>query len=142
MVFTIASLLMRFMASKVSDVYGRPVLKVSLVILCLALCCLGTWQTIAGFLSGTVIYGVATGMLSPAISAWTIDLSDDDKRGLSVATMYIGLEAGIGLGAFFSGWFFKDITTRIPYIFYGMGVMNALAVMYLFLYRTKKDILT
>ena len=138
MVFTVASLLMRFLAGKASDNYGRkPVLKISLIVLCIALVWIGTAQTITGFIIGAVLYGVATGMLSPAISAWTVDLSDADKRGLSVATMYIALEAGIGLGAFFAGWFFQDIIQRIPYIFYGAAVANGLAVIYLFLHKNK-----
>jgi predicted MFS family arabinose efflux permease len=77
----------------------------------------------------------ATGILSPAISAWTIDLSDADKRGLSVATMYIALEAGIGLGAFFSGWFVRDIISRTPYVFYAIAFVNTFALVYLYLYK-------
>jgi MFS family permease len=138
MVFTVASLLMRFVAGKVSDNYGRkPILKISIGILCVALIWIGAAQTITGFLIGAVIYGIATGMLSPAISAWTVDLSDADKRGLSVATMYIALEAGIGLGAFFAGWIFKDIIMRVPYIFYGAAAINGLAFIYLFIHKSK-----
>ena len=138
MVFTIASLMMRFIAGKASDRYGRkPILKISIAVLCVALIWIGAAQSITGFFIGAVIYGMATGMLSPAISAWTIDLSDTDKRGLSVATMYIALEAGIGLGALFAGWFFKDIILRIPYIFYGAAAINGLALIYLFLHRDK-----
>ncbi|MFC5283713.1 MFS transporter [Pedobacter alpinus] len=139
MVFTISSLLMRFLAGKSSDKFGRvPILKISLSILCIALIWIGTWQTVTGFLSGALLYGVATGMLSPAISAWTIDLSDYDKRGLSVATMYIGLEVGIGLGAFFSGWFVQDIIGRTPTVFYGIASVNMLGLVYLFWHKTKK----
>ncbi len=138
MVFTIASLMIRFIAGKISDSYGRkPILKVSIGILCLSLIWIGAAQNITGFLIGAVIYGIATGMLSPAISAWTVDLSDADKRGLSVATMYIGLEAGIGLGALFAGWFFKDIILRVPYIFYGAAAINAIAFIYLFIHKDK-----
>jgi MFS family permease len=138
MIFTIASLVMRFVAGKASDNYGRkPVLKLSLIVLCIALVWIGTAQTITGFIIGAILYGVATGMLSPAISAWTVDLSDADKRGLSVATMYIALEAGIGLGAFFAGWFFQDTIERIPYLFYGAALANAFAVIYLFLHKNK-----
>lgn len=137
MIFTTSSLMIRFLAGKVSDQYGRkPILKVSLLILCISLISLGTWQTTTGFVSGAVMYGIATGMLSPAISAWTIDLSDHDKRGLSIATMYIALEAGIGLGAFFAGWFFKDIILRVPYIFYGAACINALAIIYLLFHKS------
>lgn len=140
MVFTVASLVMRFVAGKISDRKGRkPVLKFSLIILTIALLWLGVWQTVAGFLSGAVLYGIATGILSPAISAWTIDLSDDDKRGLSVATMYIALEAGIGLGAFFSGWFVRDIIGRTPYVFYAIAFVNTFALVYLYLHKDLKS---
>ena len=139
MIFTVSSLMVRFFAGKISDTYGRkPILKISLVVLSIALFWLGLWQTMAGFISGAVIYGIATGMLSPAISAWTIDLSDADKRGVSVATMYIALEAGIGIGAFFSGWFVKDIILRTPYVFYAISIANVIGIIYLF-NHTKKD---
>ncbi|QEK52409.1 MFS transporter [Pedobacter aquae] len=140
MVFTIASLLMRFIAGKVSDQYGRkPVLRVSIILLCVSLTWLATWQTTMGFITGSIIYGMATGMFSPAISAWAIDLSDDDKRGKSVATMYIALEAGIGLGALFAGWFFRDIISRVPLVFYGAAFCNFLALLYLLAYMKKSE---
>jgi len=138
MIFTLSSLMIRFVAGKFSDNYGRkPVLKISLALLCIALVWIGTAQSIMGFYIGAIIYGIATGMLSPAISAWTIDLSDDDKRGLSVATMYIALEAGIGFGALIAGTLFKDIIARIPYLFYGAALVNSWALIYLFIHKTK-----
>jgi len=138
MVFTVTSLVMRFFAGKTSDQYGRkPILKISLLLLCLSLIWLGTAQGATGFIIGSLIYGVATGLLSPAISAWTIDLSDADKRGTSVATMYIALEVGIGLGALFAGWIFHDFIDRIPYIFYGSAFCSALGVVYLIFHQDK-----
>jgi predicted MFS family arabinose efflux permease len=32
--------------------------------------------------------------------------------------MYIALEAGIGLGALFSGWYYQDVIARIPLLLY------------------------
>jgi MFS family permease len=140
MVFTVTSLVMRFFAGKTSDQYGRkPILKISLILLCVSLIWIGTAQGTTGFIIGSLIYGVATGLLSPAISAWTIDLSDADKRGTSVATMYIALEAGIGLGALFAGWFFQDFISRIPFIFYGSAFCSALGVIYLLLHQDKPN---
>jgi MFS family permease len=141
MVFTISSLMVRFVAGKVSDKYGRkPVLKVSLILLCISLVWMASWQSAFGLLSGSVIYGFATGMFSPAISAWAVDLSDEDKRGKSIATMYIALEAGIGLGAFFAGWFFQDVIGRISWIFYGAAAANIIALIYLLSFIRKEKL--
>ncbi|RKD20095.1 MFS transporter [Pelobium manganitolerans] len=140
MVFTIASLLVRFVAGKSSDKFGRkPIIKFSMALLCLALLCLGIFETANGFLIGAVIYGVATGMLSPAVSAWTIDLSDADKRGLAVATVYIALEAGIGLGAFFSGWYVGSRIENTPLVFYAAAIANFMGLVYLYLHSNKKS---
>ncbi|PHN99453.1 MFS transporter, partial [Rhodobacteraceae bacterium 4F10] len=102
--FTIASVLVRIIAGKVSDVYGRKfVIIIGLLILTLALILLGKFESINGLLVSAILYGVAMGILSPTINAWTIDLSKPSTKGKSIATMYIALEASIGLGALFSG---------------------------------------
>ncbi|TAE35343.1 MAG: MFS transporter [Sphingobacteriales bacterium] len=139
MVFTLASLLIRFLAGRVSDKYGRtPVLKISLVLLAVAFTIIAVAQSAFMLMVGAVVYGMATGMFSPAISAYTIDLSDADKRGKSVATMYIGLEAGIGLGALLAGWYYQDVLFRVKYIFYGAAVVNVLALVYLLWYLNRR----
>ncbi|MFD1629974.1 MFS transporter [Pseudopedobacter beijingensis] len=140
MVFTLASITVRLFAGKVADKYGRePVLRVSLILLCISITWMAVWPTSMGLISGSILYGFATGTFSPAISAWAVDLSDEDKRGKSIATMYIALEAGIGLGALFAGYFFQDVISRIPYIFYGSAAINLVALAYLLNYmRIKK----
>jgi MFS family permease len=140
MVFTVASLLVRFTAGRVSDKYGRtPILKVSLVLLAISFILIGIAQSAFMLMVGAVVYGIATGMFSPAISAWTIDLSNPDSRGKAVATMYIGLEAGIGLGALLSGWYYQDAIFRVKYIFYAASLANVLALLYLLFYLRNKE---
>jgi MFS family permease len=143
MVFTAASLLVRLLAGKVSDRYGRtPVLKISLAILAIAFILLAVAQSAYMLLLAAVVYGIAAGMFSPAISAWTIDLSDADKRGKSIATMYIGLEAGIGIGALLAGWYYQDVTYRVKYIFYAAALVNVLAALYLWWYLKPSKFIT
>lgn len=132
MVFTLASLIMRFVAGRASDRYGRTkVITFGLALLMLALIVTGYADSPTGLMVAAIIYGVAQGVLSPAINAWTIDLSHPEHRGKAVATMYIALEAGIGLGAFFAGWYYADIIARIPAIFYTSAAVTFIAFGYM-----------
>lgn len=131
-VFTISSLLIRFLAGRASDKYGRTrVITAGLFLLVIALFMLGFADTFAGFLAGSVAYGIATGVLSPALNAWTVDMSHPDHRGKAMATMYIALEAGIGLGALLAGWFYHDVITRIPIILYTSAGVAFLGLLFM-----------
>jgi MFS family permease len=102
--FTLASLGFRFIAGKVSDKYGRVVvLKVSTALITISMIMAGFAYSLTTLLAAAIVFGIAQGMNSPTLSAWTIDLSIKEHRGRALSTMYIGLEIGIGLGAFISG---------------------------------------
>jgi MFS family permease len=134
MVFTIASLFMRFVAGKASDRFGRThVVNIGLVLLIAALLIIGYSQTFTGLMVGSVVYGISTGILSPALNAWTVDMSLPDHRGKAMATMYIALEAGIGLGALISGWLYQDVLKMIPFIMYASAFISMLALIYMML---------
>lgn len=124
-VFTLASLGIRIVAGRTSDKYGRiPVMKVATLSMVVAMLIIGFADSKAMFLLGGVIFGAAVGMHSPTISAWTIDLSLDQFRGRALATMYIALESGIGLGALLSGMVYSNQAERFPSAF-GMGALSA-----------------
>lgn len=118
-VFTVASLAIRVLAGKASDKYGRiPVLKAASLTMIVAMLTVafadGKWM----LLGGAVLYGFAIGMNNPTITAWTVDLSLEKFRGRALATMYIALEAGIGLGALASGWIVANKVENFPLIFF------------------------
>jgi MFS family permease len=139
MTFTISSVLIRFFTGKTSDKYGRVVvIKASLLIICISLVFIGLASSVSELLIASALYGVGTGILSPANNAWTADLSHPERRGKAVATMYIALEAGIGLGALLSGWIFKDILSRVPMLFFVSGAIAFLALIYLYFLPTRK----
>jgi MFS family permease len=115
--YTIASLAVRLVAGKASDTHGRvPVLRWSAGLLALGLAVLVWSPSVPVFLLGAVIFGVGTGLNSPTLYAWTIDLSHPERRGRGVATMYIALEVGIGIGALLAGWIFDNQPGRLPYV--------------------------
>lgn len=116
--FTVASLLIRLVASKVSDRFGRvPVLLVSSFVLAIALCILAYASSVTMMMVGSVIYGLSWGINSPALSAWTVDLCAPENRGKAIASMYIALEIGIGTGALFSAWIYNNQAVNFKYAF-------------------------
>jgi MFS family permease len=137
-VFTLSSLLMRFVAGRVSDRKGRIiVLKAALLILVIAVIIIGTASTPWLLLTGSFIYGMGTGLFSPASSAWTADLSHPDFRGRAMATMYIALEMGIGIGALLAGTLAGDRIAWIPWVFYSTALISLAGLCYLFLAERK-----
>ncbi|WP_411030665.1 MFS transporter [Spongiimicrobium sp. 3-5] len=131
-VFTIASLTIRFVAGRASDKYGRElIINIGLFALVLGLAGIGYATTLTHLLFAAAAYGLAMGILSPAINAWTIDLSHPDYRGKAMATMYIALEAGIGLGAFISGWYYQDDIFKMPVIMYASAFIGFMGLIYM-----------
>jgi MFS family permease len=130
--FTISSIAVRFIAGKASDRHGRIiVIKWGLIVMIISMIVLGLGNSLTWFLIGGGLYGFATGIVSPALSAWTIDLSSPQHRGKAMATMYIALEVGIGVGALSSGWIYLDFIERIPFILQGTSISVILALFYI-----------
>lgn len=138
MVFTIASLFIRVFAGRLSDQYGRErAIKLGLIILTISLLVIASIPSTISLLLGAVIYGIATGILSPATNAWTADLSNPAQRGKAMATMYIALEIGIGLGALLAGWLYQDKLFIIPVVIYSSAAFSFVALIYMFSIRKK-----
>ena len=95
-------------------------------------------DTPALFYIASVLFGFGIGIFFPAISAWTIDLGEHDKRGRAMATMYISLEIAIGGGAFISGSYIGDHVGRVPYMFYFSALMGIIGLVYLYRYDNSK----
>src|SRR5690606_8869713 len=132
----IASVAIGFFSGKLSDQCGRaPVMRWGVASLIVAMGTLAWGSSPAWLSAGAAVYGVGAGILSPAVNAWTIDLSHPQHRGKAMATMYIALEAGIGLGALIAGWIYHDVIAHIPYIFFGTMVVAVAALVYLWNYR-------
>lgn len=137
--YTLASIGIRFISGKVSDRFGRiKVMLVGLFIIVISLVLLGKGDNISGLIIGACVYGIGTGILSPALNAWTIDLSLPQYRGKAMATMYIALEIGIGGGALVAGYIYQDFIFRIPYIMYGNALIIFIAFVYVLYWDRNK----
>jgi MFS family permease len=137
-IYTVASLVIRVFASKTSDIYGRvPVLIASSSVLMIGMAFLGYYQTPLGFWVAAILFGVASGLSSPALTAWAVDLSNETHRGRALATMYIALEAGIGIGAWWSGWYYAGQLKNMAFTFYVSAFLALISLLYLAWYQHK-----
>lgn len=121
LVYTLTSILVRLSAGKISDRHGRiegTIVGSAVLVLSLIITAYATSPLL--FLTGAAFYGISMGILSPVISAWTIDLSQDHNRGRAMATMYISLEASIGLGAYISALIFANHVENFTNAFLAM----------------------
>lgn len=130
--FTLCSILSRIIAGRASDIYGRrPVLKISIIALAIALYIMG--QATTGFMlilsSGLV--GFASGIASPSAFAWVIDRSPKEHLGRSMATVYIALELSITIGALVSAALYNNNAENFPKAFNFFSVVTLFAFIYL-----------
>jgi len=107
--FTIFSVLSRLLAGKTADHYGRiPVIKIGSIMTAISLLYLGVADSAFDIFAASGCLGFSLGIISPAVFAWVIDLSVEERRGRGTATLYIALEIGIGSGALISSWIYNN----------------------------------
>lgn len=129
---TVASLGVRLLAGKASDRHGRiPVLRISTLVIVMAMLIIGTATTKLQLILGVTLYGLGQGSTSPTLLAWATDLSDERNKGRGIASLYIFMELGIGLGAFLSGWVYGNNSSHFLFTFALSGLLALIAVIYL-----------
>jgi MFS family permease len=136
-VFTASALVIRIFASKTSDKYGRvPVLKFAALSVAVSMFLIAWSDTFWMFMIGAIVYGWGWGMGTPTLQAWTVDIVPAEIRGRGLATMFIALETGIGIGAWLSQELYKNDISRIDWPYYGCGILSFFAFLYLFTRKT------
>ncbi|WP_339879364.1 MFS transporter [uncultured Algoriphagus sp.] len=138
-VFTLSSLGIRLLAGKTSDRYGRvPVMRAASATLVCAMVLIAYAESRFALMGSAVLFGCAVGMYSPTTAAWVVDLSLDKFRGRALATMYIALEAGIGIGALTSGFLFANSADNFRLVFLTSAGIAGLAFIALLFAKTNR----
>ena len=102
----------------------------------LALVYMGLANSVTHLMLASGALGFSTGIASPAVFAWVIDISPENRRGRYMATMYIALELGIGLGAILSAWMYNNNPDFFGRSYYAAAVAVLIAGIYLqFFYK-------
>lgn len=134
-IFTISSLFTRLLSGSLSDRIGRvPVLIIGVLIYAITMFITGHAGSPMTFYLSGVMFGMAVGITSPTIFAWTIDLADPVYRGRALATMFIALEIGVGIGGLVSGYSYNNNPDNFSISFTMSSVLCLFAAIYLLFY--------
>ncbi|HLP56018.1 MAG TPA: MFS transporter [Fluviicola sp.] len=130
--YVLSTIGIRLFAGKVSDKFGRrETLLVGMIILAISMVIIGFSHSTLWFTLSAILFGVATGISSPTIFAWTADLSPEHRRGIGAGTMFIALEAGVFFGSIMTNVLYNNKLNSVLYIFLVGAVMAFLCVVYL-----------
>lgn len=131
-IYTVASLMVRLFFAKSSDKYGRiPVLIVSSAIMLASMILCAFADSVWLFVLASILFGFSWGFNTPTLMAWTVDLSHEDYRGRAIATTYIALEAGIGIGAIVAGYLYKGVIENMAISYYLAAILAFVSLVYL-----------
>ncbi|MEZ4938863.1 MAG: MFS transporter [Crocinitomicaceae bacterium] len=122
--YTLSTMVVRVLAGKFSDKYGRRNnLIAGLLVLSISMYITGIAEDPTIYTLSAFAYGIATGINSPALFAWTSDLSNPQFKGRGLATLFICLEIGIGLGAFATNSFYENTFETLQWMYiFGSGI--------------------
>jgi len=138
---TIASLVVRFLFSKSSDKYGRiPVLIISAILMVISMFMFALVNSVWVFVLASILFGFSWGFNTPTLMAWTVDLSHENYRGRALATTYIALEAGIGIGALFAGYLYKGKVENMAISYYLSAILAFFALVYLWRVKSGRSV--
>lgn len=130
--YVLATILIRLLTGKVSDTYGRrQTLVIGMVLLCISMILIGMSESSTWYYVSSIIFGIATGISSPTIFAWTADLSPADRKGRGAGTMFIALEFGILSGSLITNWWYRNTLESTWNVFLFGAAMAFLCVVYL-----------
>lgn len=138
-IYVIATILIRLLTSSLSDRIGREkTLLIGCFILVISMLLVGTSNSIVSYIFAAIIFGIATGITSPTMFAWTADLSHEDRRGVGAGTMFIALEFGIMFGALLTLVSYDSTKSTIFLTFLIGAIMATIACIYLIVIIAKK----
>ena len=126
----------RFVAGKFYDKYGAHFnLNIGLALLIIGALLTGTSTTVAQFLFSGIVFGIAGGIVSPALFAWTADLANPIFKGRGMSTMFIALELGIAAGNFGTQQIYNNDPSNFLNLFLVMTGVCVVGIIYLFFAR-------
>lgn len=131
-IYVLSTIFIRLFGSGISDRIGRrKTLIGGMIVMVMSMATVAFSNSVELYTTGAVLFGVATGISSPTLFAWTADLSKPERRGVGSGTLFIALEFGILLGAASTLVSYDNSITSIPAVFLFGSLLSGIAIVYL-----------
>ena len=137
-IYVLSTIGIRLVFSSLSDRIGRrETMLIGCSLLVLSMTLLGFSDDVWSYSLAAAIFGLATGISSPTLFAWTADLSLPQRRGTGAGTLFIALEIGILVGSGLTFLFYKNtIESARTCLFIAAG-FGGVALLFLLLQMRK-----
>lgn len=131
-IYIISSLVVRFMAGRWSDQYGRKIIAlIGAAVLAISMLILAFTNEIWMYSFSSVCFGIGFGLISPSLFAWAVDLSLPGYKGKAVGTLFIFMEIGIIIGSAFTGLLYNNRPENFAISFIISAVLAFVPVLFL-----------
>jgi MFS family permease len=128
------TIITRLVAGKTTDKFGaRNNLIVCCSILIVASIITGTSTTVFQFNLGAIVYGIGSGIGSPALFSWAADLANPLYKGRGMGTLFIALELGILFGGFLAQTIYNNDPNNFDMAFMTGGALCLIGLIFLIL---------
>ncbi|MBI2259929.1 MAG: MFS transporter [Flavobacteriia bacterium] len=137
--YVFSTIIIRLFTSKLSDKIGREVtLIIGVVVLFSSMIVLFISSSILVYTLASILFGIATGIISPGIFAWIADLAPITRRGVASGTLFIGLELGVMFGSFLTLSLYSNTLISLHNVFFVSIFFPIISFIYLFWKIIKK----
>ncbi len=139
LVYALFLMLSRTFAGKIYDKKGHLyVFLPGTILVFIAMILLSWLPNITVMLIAAGLYGLGFGSVQPALQAWAVDASPDNRKGMANATFFSFFDLGVGLGAMTFGQLAFLYGYNVIYITSAGSVMLSIFLYIYLLIRTKK----
>ncbi len=141
--YVISTMLVRLFASGISDVIGRrKTLIIGMSLLTISLTMVAFANSVTLYTASAITFGLATGITSPTLFAWTADLSHPERRGIGSGTLFIGLELGVMIGSASTLLTYQNTFDSVALTLLPIIILSIISVIYLFWHLRYRDSVT